>query len=54
MTLEAADTTFSVHGVAQAVERVQAEADDAVFEPRDQALTRRIALFPNAYDDPPH
>lgn len=34
------------------MERVRAEADGAVEEARDRALTRLTALFPNAYNDP--
>lgn len=51
MILDAADTTFRMHGLVQTVERVRAEADDAA-EARDRALTRLTDLFPSAYDDP--
>jgi tetratricopeptide (TPR) repeat protein len=51
MILDAADTTFRMHGLVQAVERVRAPADGAA-EARDRALTRLTDLFPYAYSDP--
>ena len=52
MILDATDTTFRIHGLVQAVERLRAEADGAAAEARDRALTRLTDLFPFAYRDP--
>jgi tetratricopeptide (TPR) repeat protein len=52
MTLGGTDMTFRMHGLVQAVERVHAEADGAVAETRDRALTRLTDLFPDAPKDP--
>jgi tetratricopeptide (TPR) repeat protein len=52
MILGAADTTFRIHGLVQAVERVRAAADGTAAEARGRALTRITDLFPDAYNDP--
>ncbi len=55
MILDATDATFRVHGLVQAVERVQAQRDGHINEMRDQALMRLSAIFPlalSAFSEP--